>query len=45
MLAGWNPDETWWLADVLSSSGPAERWTTTKQDEPLGWNPASEHGS
>ncbi len=44
MLAGWNPDETWWLADVLSASGPAERWATP-QDEPTGWNPAPEHDS
>ena len=42
MLAGWDPDETWWLADVLSGSGPAERWEA-QQDELLRWNPAPEH--
>jgi hypothetical protein len=41
MLAGWNPDETWWLGDVLSGSRPAERWAT-QQDGPLGWNPVLE---
>ncbi|MGS0688371.1 hypothetical protein ACVBEQ_25010 [Nakamurella sp. GG22] len=30
MLAGWNPDETWWLTDVLAqtTTGP-ERWHRT----------------
>jgi len=38
MLAGWNPDETWWLGDALSADGSAERWVTTEQDQPFGWN-------
>jgi len=37
MLAGWNPDTTWWLSDVLSGSGPAERWVT-QNESPCGWN-------
>jgi hypothetical protein len=41
MLAGWDPDQTWWLSDVLSGNGSAERWVT-QSDEPLGWNPAPE---
>jgi hypothetical protein len=36
MLAGWNPDETYWLADVLEPAGPASRWTAT-EDELPGW--------
>jgi hypothetical protein len=26
VLAGWSPDETYWLADVLSHAGTAKRW-------------------
>jgi len=26
LLAGWNPDETYWLADVLTPSGNAQTW-------------------
>jgi hypothetical protein len=26
MLAGWDPDETYWLADTLTAAGPALRW-------------------
>lgn len=45
MLAGWDPDETWWLTDVLSGSGPAERWATEYFDKRTGWNPVPEHDS
>jgi hypothetical protein len=39
MLAGWDPDATWWLNDVLASSGPPEDW---REDDhaPLGWTQA-----
>lgn len=26
LLAGWDPDATYWLADVLTSAGPPVRW-------------------
>jgi hypothetical protein len=42
MLAGWDPDLTYWLADVLEPAGPAgqpARWVE-RDDEPLGWAPA-----
>jgi hypothetical protein len=26
LLAGWDPDETYWLADVLAAAGPPVRW-------------------
>ncbi len=39
MLAGWNPDETYWLADVLTSAGAAARWVNPEA-EPLGWERA-----
>ncbi|GAB3916061.1 hypothetical protein GCM10011575_23540 [Microlunatus endophyticus] len=26
MLAGWDPDQTWWLTDILRVAGPAQRW-------------------
>jgi hypothetical protein len=27
VLAGWDPDQTWWLTDVLQQAGPSEHWT------------------
>ena len=39
MLAGWNPDATWWLADVLPEPGEPTDWR--RQDgEVLSWLPA-----
>jgi hypothetical protein len=26
VLAGWNPDQTWWLTDALTLGGPAAYW-------------------
>jgi hypothetical protein len=26
VLAGWHPDQTYWLTDILAVSGPATRW-------------------
>lgn len=31
LLAGWDPDETWWLADVLVDDGAPELWTQTDE--------------
>jgi hypothetical protein len=41
MLAGWDPDATWWLNDVLSfsSSGSPELWQADDQ-APFGWTRA-----
>jgi hypothetical protein len=36
LLAGWNPDETYWLADVITSIGEAQAWHNPSRD-PLGW--------
>lgn len=36
LLAGWNPDETYWLADVLTPSGNAQTWHNPSR-EPLSW--------
>lgn len=36
MLAGWDPDATWWLTDVLSLTGPPQDWRED-DDAPLGW--------
>jgi len=36
MLAGWDPDATWWLSDVLSFTGPPEDWRE-EEDAPFGW--------
>ncbi|RZS82834.1 hypothetical protein EV189_3229 [Motilibacter rhizosphaerae] len=38
LLAGWGPDETWWLTDAATSAGSATRWTSLR-DEPLSWTP------
>lgn len=44
MLAGWNPDQTWWLTDILRSTttGP-ERWHNT--DGASGPEPSWHHAS
>ena len=36
LLGGWNPDETYWLTDVLSPRGPASVWHNP-DSTPLGW--------
>ena len=36
LLAGWNPDETYWLTDVLTPGGPARAWHNHDRT-PLGW--------
>jgi hypothetical protein len=36
VLAGWDPDQTYWLTDVLALAGPAINWVNLDQ-EPLGW--------
>jgi hypothetical protein len=30
VLAGWNPDQTWWLTDCLQVAGPSERRPVTR---------------
>jgi hypothetical protein len=34
MLAGWNPDQTWWLTDILRSKTHPDEWHRT--EEPTG---------
>lgn len=36
VLAGWDPDQTFWLTEILAASGPATNWLEL-DDEPLGW--------
>jgi hypothetical protein len=33
VLAGWDPDATYWLADVLRPAGPATRWVRDADGE------------
>ncbi len=40
LLAGWDPDTTWWLSDALSRSGQPEDWRTDDQAV-FGWARAS----
>jgi hypothetical protein len=39
VLAGWEPDATWWLTDCLTPGGPPEDWTAD-DDAGVGWRPA-----
>jgi hypothetical protein len=36
MLAGWDPDKTYWLADVLQVAGTPVRWLERDSEFP-GW--------
>jgi hypothetical protein len=38
LLAGWDPDETYWLADILDTAGPTLRWTSQDSPHPR-WRP------
>lgn len=41
LIAGWNPDETYWLTDCLAPVGPSERWVRGQD----GWTrPPDQHG-
>jgi hypothetical protein len=40
MLAGWNPDQTWWLTDALTLGGPATYWVNPDGGGP-GWRAGS----
>jgi hypothetical protein len=31
LLAGWEPDATWWLTDCLAPAGPPEDWAADDQ--------------
>jgi hypothetical protein len=39
LLAGWSPDETYWLADVLTIGGSPSRFILDRSAQ-LGWRPA-----
>lgn len=41
VLAGWAPDQTYWLTDCLAPTGEPRRWTTVEQGGPLDWIPAA----
>lgn len=38
LLAGWGPDVTYWLADVLDQASSPITWSRSKE-EPYGWAP------
>jgi hypothetical protein len=40
MLAGWDPDQTYWLTDSLTLTGLPVTWSKTDEGQP-GWIPAS----
>jgi hypothetical protein len=39
MLAGWEPDQTWWLTDTLTTAASPTRWLRDDEysDQPEGW--------
>jgi hypothetical protein len=37
MLAGWDPDTTWWLADCLTQAGQPDDWVQDAEAA-LGWS-------
>lgn len=46
LLAGWEPDQTWWLTDTLTNPAPPTRWLRDDEygDQPEGWRPAQSIG-
>jgi hypothetical protein len=38
MLAGWNPDETYWFTDILEPAGPAVRWSRDAATGSTSWH-------
>jgi hypothetical protein len=43
LLAGWDPDATWWLTDSLVPAGPPEDWATEDAGG-TGWHAVSPRG-
>ncbi len=44
VLAGWNPDQTWWLTDILTTTADPQPWHNNSNDggSVTGWRPAPE---
>jgi hypothetical protein len=42
LLAGWDPDETYWLTDILTMSGQPRTWKCGSP--PVGWEPEGQPG-
>lgn len=40
-IAGWNPDETYWLTDMLMLDGEPREWVATADGLPRAWRPGS----
>ena len=41
VLAGWDPDETWWLTDSPRRLGEPVTWLDTRDEEPFRWAPTT----
>jgi hypothetical protein len=39
VLAGWNPDETWWLTPAAAREGDPEHWRLDAKHLPPSWTP------
>ena len=44
LIAGWNPDATYWLADLLELAGEPTEWLATEHDPPRSWHTACKDG-
>ncbi len=46
VLGGWNPDQTWWLTDVLAETSGPQRWHNSGGESGTGldWQPAPAAG-
>jgi hypothetical protein len=42
VLAGWGPDETWWLTHSPQRIGPPARWIATGDTAPFDWARSTE---
>ena len=43
VLAGWAPDECWWLTDgALQLAGPGAAWSWPRRGDSMRWQPAGE---
>jgi len=41
VLAGWDPDQTWWLTDGVELDGHWSTWTMADAQDPRSWRPVS----
>ena len=35
VLSGWDPDQTWWLTDILTKDAPPQHWQTDQESDEI----------